>query len=121
MDYFRGIATLKALKIKYRELCKQFHPDLGGDTAIMQMINAQYEEALKHVHDDKGERLNEEAINIERDLMDIINKIVALQGIIIEVAGRWVWVTGETFQYKEYFKSLGFWWAHKKASRRQSA
>jgi hypothetical protein len=114
MNYFAGINTLKVLKMKYRELCKQFHPDLGGDLETMKMINIQYEQALKHVHDDKGQPLDENARNIEKDLMEVINKIVALKGIIIEVTGRWVWVTGETRQYKEYFKELGFWWAHKK-------
>ena len=116
MNYFSGITTLKVLKMRYRELCKLNHPDLGGSTAIMQEINAQYERMLARVHDDKGENLNEESINIEKDLMNIINKIVALKGLIIEVTGRWIWVTGQTYQVKDYLKGLGFFWAHKKAA-----
>lgn len=116
MKYFAGITTLKVLKMRYRELCKLNHPDLGGSTAIMQEINAQYEMMLKRVHDDKGETLNDDAVNIEKDLMNIINKIVALKGLIIEVTGRWIWVTGETYQVKDYLKGLGFFWAHKKAA-----
>ncbi len=116
MNYFAGITTLKVLKMKYRELCKLNHPDLGGNTAIMQDINAAYERALQYVHDDKGVPLTEEGINIERDLMDIVNKIVALQGIIIEVTGRWIWVTGNTYTHKTYLKTLGFSWAHKKCA-----
>lgn len=114
MDYFKGIKTLMVLKMRYRELCKQFHPDLGGDLETMKMVNVQYERALKYVHDDKGETLNDDAINIEKDLMQAINRIIALKGIIIEVTGRWVWVTGETRQYKDYFKEIGFFWASKK-------
>ena len=114
MNYFAGIKTLLVLKMKYRELCKLHHPDLGGSTEIMKLVNIQYEKALRYVTDHKGENLDENSINIEKDLMNVINKIVALQGIIIEVTGRWIWVTGETRQYKDYFKSLGFWWAHKK-------
>jgi hypothetical protein len=115
MDYFKGIKTLLVLKARYRELCKQFHPDLaGGDLETMKMINVQYERALKWVHDSKGDRLSDEDINIERDLMEVINKIIALNGIIIEVTGRWVWVTGETRPYRDTFKALGFWWASKK-------
>jgi len=116
MNFFEGITTLKVLKMKYRELCKMHHPDLGGDTATMQAINLQYEEALKHVHDDKGERLNAEGIKIEKALMDVINKIVALRGIIIEVTGRWIWITGDTRQYKDYFKVVGCFWSHKKCA-----
>ena len=116
MKFFGGITTLLLLKMKYRELCKLHHPDLGGDVKIMQAINAEYEEALLHVHDSKGEPLTPDDINIEKDLMEAVNKIVALKGIVIEITGRWVWVTGETRQYKDYFKSIGFWWARKKAA-----
>jgi hypothetical protein len=114
MDFFKGIKTLKMLKMKFRELCKIHHPDLGGDTETMKMLNKQYEQALKWVHDDKGERLNAEGIQIEKDLMEVISKIVALKGLIIEVTGRWIWVTGETRQYKTYLKECGLWWASKK-------
>lgn len=114
MQYFNGIKTLLVLKARYRELCKQFHPDLGGDLETMKMVNVQYEKALRYVTDHEGKALDDDAVNIERDLMNIINKIIALQGIIIEVTGRWIWVTGDTRQYKEAFKSLGFWWASKK-------
>lgn len=116
MNYFAGITTLKVLKMKYRELCKLNHPDLGGNTAIMQAINAAYEKALKYVHDDKGVPLTEDGINIEKDLMDIVNKIIALNGLIIEVTGRWIWVTGNTYQYRQYLKDLKFFWAHKKSA-----
>ena len=116
MNYFKGITTLKVLKIRYRELCKQFHPDLGGDLETMKAINCQYEDALKRVHDDKGETLSEENINIEKDMMEIINKVVALKGIVIEVTGRWVWITGETFPYRKYFKEIGLYWASKKVA-----
>jgi len=116
MNYFEGITTLEGLKRKYRELCKIHHPDLGGSTQIMQAINSQYENMLTRVHDKEGKPLNAEEINIQKDIMDVINKIVALKGLIIEVCGRWVWVTGETRQYKEYFKSVGFFWAAKKVA-----
>jgi hypothetical protein len=114
MNYFEGITTLEGLKRKYRELCKIHHPDLGGSTAIMQAINAQYEDMLTRVHDKEGKPLNDEEINIQKDLREMINKIIALKGLIIEITGRWVWVTGETRQYKDYLKESGFFWAHKK-------
>jgi len=114
MNYFEDITTLEGLKRKYRELSKIHHPDLGGNTQIMQAINAQYEDMLTRVHNREGKPLDQEEIKIQKDIMDMINKIIALKGIIIEVTGRWVWVTGETRQYKDYFKTLGFWWASKK-------
>jgi hypothetical protein len=46
--------------------------------------------------------------------MDIINKIIRFVGINIEICGTWVWVSGNTKQYKDELKKVGFWWASKK-------
>lgn len=45
MNWFKDIKTRKELKSKFRELAKIHHPDHGGDTAVMQTINDQYEAA----------------------------------------------------------------------------
>ena len=114
MNYFEKITTLEGLKRRYRELCKINHPDIGGSTEIMAAINSQYEAMLTKVSDKDGKPLTNDEINIQKDIMDIINKIIALKGLAIEVTGRWIWVTGETKQYREYFKSLHFFWVSKK-------
>lgn len=41
--YFAGVTTLEAGKARYRALVRQYHPDSGGDTALMQVINRQWE------------------------------------------------------------------------------
>lgn len=43
MKYFENIATLDDLKKAYRHLAMIHHPDIGGDTATMQEINAEYD------------------------------------------------------------------------------
>lgn len=114
MKWFAGINDLDTLKKHYRELCKQYHPDMGGDTASMQTINAEYEQALEYVKNYKGEALNRDQINVEKDLMEVIQRIIALKGLIIEVCGRWIWVTGDTYKWKEQLKALKFFWASRK-------
>lgn len=43
--FFRGISNPLALKKRYKELIKMFHPDnMAGDTEIIQSINKEYEE-----------------------------------------------------------------------------
>lgn len=42
MAYFKA-TSLEELKKEYRVLAKKYHPDLGGDTATMQAINAEYD------------------------------------------------------------------------------
>lgn len=43
MKYFNHITNIEELKLQYRKLAKQFHPDLAsGNTEIMQQINIEY-------------------------------------------------------------------------------
>ena len=43
MKYFTNCRTLDELKKEFRRLCMIHHPDRGGDTATMAVINAEYE------------------------------------------------------------------------------
>jgi len=43
MKYFAEVHTLDELKKKFRRLAMLNHPDVGGDTATMQEINAEYD------------------------------------------------------------------------------
>lgn len=49
MNYFKTCSTLAEVKAMYKQLAKQFHPDITGTdtTAIMQLINAEYAKAIK--------------------------------------------------------------------------
>lgn len=41
VDYFEGANTLEEVEARYRDLARQYHPDVGGDTDIMAEINRQ--------------------------------------------------------------------------------
>lgn len=43
MTYFQNIHSLADLKKEYRRLALQHHPDKGGDTAVMQQVNIEFE------------------------------------------------------------------------------
>ena len=58
MTYFTNCQTLDELKKVYKHLAQKHHPDVGGDTATMQAINAEYEErfeALKRRQNEQAE------------------------------------------------------------------
>lgn len=54
MKYFQNITSLSDLKKQYRELVKNNHPDKGGDIAVMQAINNEFEQLYNIWNNRKG-------------------------------------------------------------------
>lgn len=50
VDYFEGANTLEEVEARYRDLARQYHPDLGGDAAVMAEINRQRTMARAFFH-----------------------------------------------------------------------
>ena len=118
MKHFQNIRTLKDLKEKYKALCKLHHPDLGGDTATMQEINAEYDKMLKTQAFStyfKSENCKTSA-EVEKAMRKVIEKLIALKGITLEICGTWLWITGETYPVKKYIKKAGCFFARKKCA-----
>ena len=51
MKYFKNIHSLSELKKQFRTLAIANHPDKGGDTAVMQEINAEFDVMFKILKD----------------------------------------------------------------------
>lgn len=128
--WFKGCTTAESVKKKYRDLCKEYHPDLHpgeANEAAMKEINAEYDRAwakYKHVHSGnsttEGNKSNarengtQSRTEVPDGFKDIINSIIGCDGIEIDLVGSWVWVTGNTFIHRETLKKAGFMWARKK-------
>ena len=41
--YFQNVNSIDDLKHQYKNLAKKYHPDRGGNTEIMKIINLEYE------------------------------------------------------------------------------
>lgn len=123
MKYFKGIDNIEDLKAEYRKLAMRYHPDRGGCTATMQAINDEYSrlfERLKDVH--KSTRADgprtytaeQKTKETPEDFIRIINELFKLDGLDVELCGRWLWIGGETRQHKDALKSLGCKWSKNK-------
>ena len=64
MKHFKNITSYKNLKEQYKQLLKANHPDNGGDLAVMQEINSEYD-ILFRIWKDKA--INDDTITKEEE------------------------------------------------------
>lgn len=127
--YFKNPKTLEELRKQYRDLLKKFHPDNeNGSEEITKAINAEYEQlfkVLKNRHENKTSNSTDNGStkahdnmkwNFEEDekLRDVLNKVINFENITIEIIGNWIWLSGNTYPYKNELKEFGFKWASQK-------
>ena len=125
--YFKDVNTLEELRKQYKELLKMHHPDNGGNVSDMQEINTEYDQLfkiLKNRHeksaDSKENNAKTDFNNMKYDftedqkLREVLQRIITFEGINIEIVGCWIWVDGNTYEYKDALKEIGFKWAREK-------
>ena len=118
IQHFQGLVDEPSIKQRYKELAKEYHPDLGGCLETMKVINAQYEQVLKGTYQKAGKSITEidELLAKDEALRNQIYKIIHLEGLIIELCGSWLWVNGDTKRHKECLKEANFRWSNHKKS-----
>lgn len=141
--YFKDVNTLEELRRQYRDLLKKYHPDnANGSTQATQEINAEYDKlfkVLKDKHESKSADSKENNAktdfnNMKYDftedelLREMLQKVIHFDGITLEIIGNWLWISGNTYQYRKELKDLGFkfagqkksWYWHSEAFRKRS-
>lgn len=115
--YFDNVATMDGLRAEYRRLIKINHPDAGGDENTMKAINLAYETAVEYIrlHGEKAEA-DKAAADIPAEFMAVVSAVVACPGLIVEIVGSWVWVSGDTYRNRDRLKAAGYKWAAKKSA-----
>ena len=135
--------TLEELRRQYRDLLKKYHPDnKDGSTEATQEINAEYDrlfKLLKDRHESKSADSKESNAktdfnNMKYDftedelLREMLQKVIHFDGITLEIIGNWLWISGNTYQYRKELNDLGFkfagqkksWYWHSEAFRKRS-
>lgn len=119
MKWFTSCKNEGEIKARFRDLAKQYHPDLGGDTATMQDINVEYEAALKSDYRAQGMDENKANWRWEMD-KEVAAKAAEFlkvsRKLKVEICGLWIWITGETRAVKDQLKTAGCFWAAKKSA-----
>jgi hypothetical protein len=114
--------TLQGLKEVYRAAAKDYHPDLhaGIDHMIMGRINNAYDRIAKTLAqtNDWGqpatEKQYEAAVKVAEEYTAIIVQLLKLEGLVIEICGSWLWISGDTRQHRDALKAIGLIWSPNK-------
>ena len=120
MKWFTNVRTVEELRKQYRQLMKKHHPDVGGSTEDAKQINAEYDRlyAVLSRQEAQERPQGEQDTTEDKAAEDKAIRAVldALAGIDadVEIIGSWVWVTRNSFPYKELLKSLNFRYASRK-------
>jgi len=103
------IKDIDTLKKQYFQLAKKYHPDAGGTTFQFQNLQAEYEKLFKSLVNGSNLSTDEKdnEIVIDKAIRDIIDQIITLPNLNIEVVGKWLWVSGDTFPVYKILKSVG--------------
>lgn len=105
-----GDINPEIVRVAYLVACKKYHPDINPAGAeMMKVVNAAYDVLREH-----SGKIDDEQAEYGEMFNTALNSIMPLQGLVIEVCGVWIWVTGDTRTHKDVLKEAEFKWASKK-------
>lgn len=112
-----GELTEKDIKTTYKKLALKYHPDrnpLGNE--LMKAVNTAFDFLMTNIDKiNQFQSSNEnDRYNYSEELENILKTLSDMSGVIFEVIGNWVWISGETREHKNTLKELGCRWAAKK-------
>ena len=107
MKYFLDVKNANELKLLYRKLCNELHPDKGGKASDFIAMMDEYN-SIKDSFNNENENEN---LNAEQ-FYNLLQQLEKLTNIRIEFIGSFIWlfdeVEGSMYQQKEIIKSFIF-------------
>lgn len=115
-----GELTKEDIKKAYKKASLKHHPDRNPNNPIaaeiMKAINAAFDFLIANFEKVNQYQSPEENARYDygEELERVLNELSTLSGIIFEVIGNWIWISGSTKEHKEALKELGCKWASQK-------
>jgi curved DNA-binding protein CbpA len=118
MKYFKGCKSIEEAKKLYRELLKQYHPDIAGtegEAATVEIINefnkfidCFVNNSFNEYYADKEEKPDMSTIT---PFQEVLKKVIHLD-CEIEIIGYWIYCFN-SYNVHEQLKELQFWFSSK--------
>jgi hypothetical protein len=74
----------------------------------MQLINTAFSELCRHFENYSTLDVNQDNTLTNCMNFDFISELKNMLGVVIEICGYWVWLSGNTYPHKESISKLGF-------------
>lgn len=124
MAWFEGITDAETLRAEYRKLVMRWHPDApNGDNDTMAEINAAYDSLFNRLKAEGNSRADrydshswERTEETPEEFREAITKLVMIQDVEVELCGRWIWVTGDTYPHRQELREAGCRFSRKKSA-----
>lgn len=123
MKYFENVKTLEELKREYKKIVLKLHPDVNKEkdtTEEFKEMQNEYERVFEMVKNNRvnqnGETYTKETTETPEEFKEIIDKLIFFDGVNIEIIGTWIWLSGNTYTYKDQIKELNFKYSKTKKS-----
>ncbi|MCX9039958.1 DnaJ domain-containing protein, partial [Citrobacter portucalensis] len=105
-----GELTEKDIKAAYKKAALKYHPDrnpLGAE--LMKAVNAAFDFLMANIDKINQFQSTDESAryNYGEDLENVLNALSGLSGVIYEVIGNWIWISGDTKEHKDSLKDMG--------------
>lgn len=112
-----GELTEQDIKKAYKQAALKFHPDrnpVGGE--MMKAVNAAFDFLMQNIDRINDSQSSDDSAryNFGEELENVLNALQEMAGVIFEVTGNWIWISGDTKLHKDAIKALGCKWASKK-------
>ncbi|EAY8202954.1 hypothetical protein ATQ84_25090, partial [Salmonella enterica] len=105
-----GELTEKDIKAAYKKAALKYHPDrnpLGAE--LMKAVNAAFDFLMVNIDKINSFQSTDEKAhyNYGDDMESVLNVLTGLSGLVYEVIGNWIWISGETRDHKDTLKEIG--------------
>ena len=109
----KSLTDVDSLKKSYFKLAKVYHPDAGGTKEQFQRLQKEYEGLFKTIMSGSNLSANDIANEIELDenLRKAVDAIIGITQLNVELIGKWIWVSGNTYPIRNELKNAGFMFA----------